>query len=64
MTNSFILKMWIKNKIEKLERDALVCNTTEDAYRIEGKLDILMEFYDDFNLESVNEKEIIIHNNF
>lgn len=64
MTNSFILKMWIKNKIEKLERDALVCITTEDVYRIEGKLNILMEFYDDFNLESVDDKEIIIHNNF
>lgn len=64
MTNSFILKMWVKEKIKKLENELQVCITSTDAYVIQGKLDILMEFYDDFNLESVNEKEIIIHNNF
>ncbi len=64
MTNSFILKMWVKEKIKKLERESVVCNTPEDVYIIQGKLDILKEFYDDFNLESVDEKEILIHNNF
>lgn len=64
MTNSFILKMWVKEKIKKLENELQVCITSTDAYVIQGKLDILMEFYDDFNLESVNEKEILIHNNF
>ena len=64
MTNSFILKMWVKEKIKKLEKELQMCITSTDAYVIQGKLDILMEFYDDFNLESVSEKEIIIHNNF
>lgn len=64
MTNSFILKMWVKEKIKKLENELQMCITSTDAYVIQGKLDILMEFYDDFNLESVSEKEIIIHNNF
>lgn len=64
MINQFILKMWIKVKINKLEYDSQVCITPEDAYKIQGKLDILKEFFDDFNLEEVDEKEIVIHNNF
>jgi hypothetical protein len=64
MTNPFILKMWVKTKIRDLEKELIVCNTEVDAYKIQGKLDILMEFYDDFNLESVDEKEIVIHNKF
>ncbi len=64
MTNPFILKMWVKSKIKELEKDSQVCITEADAYKIQGKLDILMEFYDDFNLESIDEKEIVIHNKF
>ena len=64
MTNPFILKMWVKSKIKDLEKDSQVCITEADAYKIQGKLDILMEFYDDFNLESIDEKEIVIHNKF
>jgi len=64
MINQFILKMWVKSKINKLEYSLQVCITPEDAHKIQGKLDILKEFYDDFNLEEVDEKEIIIHNNF
>jgi len=64
MINQFILKMWIKSKINKLEYSAQMCNTPEDAYKIQGKLDILKELFEDFNLEAVDEKEIIIHNNF
>jgi len=64
MTNPFILKMWVKTKIGDLEKELVVCNTEVDAYKIQGKIGILMEFYDDFNLESVDEKEIVIHNKF
>ncbi len=64
MCNPFILKMWVKTKIKDFEKDILVCNTEADAYKLQGKLDILMEFYDDFNLEEIDEKEVIIHNNF
>ena len=62
-TNTLILKMWVKEKVKILDRDLLTCNTDKDAYKIEGKLEILKEFFDDFNLESVDEKDIIIHNN-
>lgn len=62
--NSLILKMWVQKKIKNLERELEVCNTAEDAFRIHGKLDVLEEFFDDFNLVNVDEKDIIIHNNF
>jgi sulfur transfer protein SufE len=64
MTNPFILKMWVKTKIRDLEKELIVCNTESEAHQIQGKLNILMEFYDDFNLEEVDEKEIVIHNKF
>jgi hypothetical protein len=56
--------MWVKSKIKKLDRDSQMCITEEDVHKIRGKLDILGEFYDDFNLEEVDEREVIIHNNF
>ena len=64
MTNPFILKMWVRAQIRDLEKESQVCITVADAYKIQGKLDILKEFYEDFNLESVDEREIIIHNKF
>lgn len=64
MANSFILKMWIMAKVTELEKNFHFVTREEDAHNIKGRLDILKEFYEDFNLEDVNEKEIIIHNNF
>ena len=64
MTNTLILKMWILSKINQLENRFNLITREEDTYNIQGRLDILKEFYEDFNLEDVNEKEIIIHNNF
>ena len=62
--NSLILKLWVKSKIDKLEYSLRVCITERDRDIIRAKKDVLMEFFDDFNLESVDEKEVIIHNNF
>ena len=64
MANSLILKMWIMTKINELENKFNFIINEDDAHNIQGRLDILKEFYEDFNLEDVNEKEIIIHNNF
>ncbi len=64
MANSLILKMWIRSKVIELQNLSNFVTREEDAYNIQGRLDILKEFYEDFNLEDVNEKEAIIHNNF
>lgn len=56
--------MWIMTKINELENKFNFIINEDDAHNIQGRLDILKEFYEDFNLEDVNEKEIIIHNNF
>lgn len=64
MTNPFILKVWVKSKINEFEKQLPYCITEADAYKLQGKVDILMEFYEDFNLESIDEREIIIHNKF
>jgi hypothetical protein len=64
MTNSLILKMWVRSKITDLENNLELVQTEGDANSIQGKLDILRELYEDFNLESVDVKNVIIHNNF
>jgi hypothetical protein len=64
MTNSLILKMWVRSKITDLENNLELVQTEGDANCIQGKLDILRELYEDFNLESVDVKNVIIHNNF
>jgi hypothetical protein len=64
MTNSLILKMWVRSKIKDLEYNLELVQTEGDVNSIQGKLDILRELYEDFNLESVDVKNVIIHNNF
>ncbi len=63
MHNSSILKLWVQEKLTKLERDTVSVDRYEDALKIQGKIEILKEFYDDFNLEEVNDKDIIYHKN-
>ena len=63
MHNSAILKLWVQEKLTKLERDSVSVDRYEDALKIQGKIEILKEFYDDFNLEEVQDKDIIYHKN-
>lgn len=63
MHNSSILKLWVQEKLTKLERDSVSVDRYEDALKIQGKIEILKEFYEDFNLEEVQDKDIIYHKN-
>jgi hypothetical protein len=70
--NQMILKVWLTTKIERLQ-DALdllqfsnepTQKINEKTQNLTGKLEILKEFYEDFNLESVDTEELVYHNNF
>lgn len=63
MMNSILLKLWIKAKINSLDKIIDYVDTEKEAHQIEGKINILKEIFEDFNLESVDEKEIIYHSN-
>lgn len=63
MHNSSILKLWVQEKLTKLEKNSDSVDRYEDALKIQGKIEILKEFYDDFNLEEVQDKDIIYHKN-
>ena len=63
MHNSSILKLWVQEKLTKLDRDSVSVDRYEDALKIQGKIEILKEFYEDFNLEEVQDKDIIYHKN-
>jgi hypothetical protein len=63
MHNSSILKLWVQENLTKLDRDLVSVDRYEDALKIQGKIEILKEFYEDFNLEEVQDKDIIYHKN-
>lgn len=63
MHNSSILKLWVQENLTKLDRDSVSVDRYEDALKIQGKIEILKEFYDDFNLEEVEDEDIIYHKN-
>jgi hypothetical protein len=63
MHNSSILKLWVQEKLTKLEKNSVSVDRYEDALKIQGKIEILKEFYEDFNLEEVQDKDIIYHKN-
>jgi hypothetical protein len=35
-----------------------------EAHELQGKLELLKEIYEDFNLEAIEEDGIVYHNNF
>jgi hypothetical protein len=62
--NKLILREWINTKINYLKKEAETIDTLNKFRNCEGKMDILYELYDDFNLEEVQDEEIIYHNNY
>lgn len=63
MYNSSILKLWVQENLTKLDRDSVSVDRYEDVLKIQGKIEILKEFYEDFNLEEVEDEDIIYHKN-
>lgn len=60
--NTQILRLWIIEKITKLQNRMITGQ--EDENVLLGKISILEELYDDFNLELVEEDLIEFHNQF
>ena len=53
--NKLILREWINTKINYLKKEAETIDTLNKFRNCEGKMDILYELYDDFNLEEVQD---------
>lgn len=56
--NSQIVKLWVENEISSLEYKkhmGLILYIAADA-----KISVLKKFYDEFNLESIEEEDLII----
>lgn len=60
--NTQILRLWIIEKITKLQNRMITGQ--EDENVLLGKISILEELYDDFNLELAEEDLIEFHNQF
>jgi hypothetical protein len=62
--HKLILREWIQTKVKNLKKDSETIETMKEFTRCQGKLEILKELFDDFNLEEVQHEEIIYHNNY
>lgn len=61
--NRQFLKLWILDKCKKME-SKLSTSDYDDALICKGKLEILQELTEDFNLAPVEDEEIEFHNQF
>lgn len=59
MTNSTFLRLYILGKITDLQRQSQLVSTVEEVHRLEGKLDLLQELFDDLKLEKVDPTEVL-----
>jgi hypothetical protein len=62
--NSQILRLWILEKIKNLQTKSMTVSEISEAHELQGKLELLKEIYEDFNLEAIEEDGIVYHNNF
>jgi hypothetical protein len=62
--NKLILREWIQSKVKNLKKESETIDTMNEFMRCQGKLEVLKELYDDFNLEEVQHEEIIYHTDY
>ena len=62
--NKTIFRLFILGKIADLESQSQKTTSIEELHRIEGKMEVLRELFEDFNLEFDPEEQIEYHNNF
>jgi hypothetical protein len=60
--NKVIFRLFILTKIAQIESVSKTCTSVEELHRMEGKLEVLRELFDDFNLEYHPDEELEFHN--
>jgi hypothetical protein len=66
MINKEFFRLWILSKLKEYSSmiDLNQVETVEEAYMIKGKIDLLKELFDEYNLEDVHLDSVELHNNF
>jgi Holliday junction resolvasome RuvABC ATP-dependent DNA helicase subunit len=62
--NKLIFRLHILSKISDLEEQCKTVTSVDEVHRMEGKLEVLKELFEDFNLEYDPEEKLEFHNNF
>lgn len=62
MLNSTFLRLYTLGKITNLQRQSETASTVEEVHRLEGKLEILQELFDDLNLKVDPTEVLEFHN--
>ena len=61
--DKLFLKLWILTEVSKLDSKIRTCNTMEEGYELKGKLSILQEMFDFFDLKKVKDDHVV-HSNY
>lgn len=61
--NKTFFRLWVLDKINDLDKRIIMgyFNTTEEVFKAQGRLDMLKELYDDYNLEEVENEDVKYH---
>ena len=62
--NKLVFRLHILTKISELEQEIRNAVTLHDVFRLEGRIQMLEELFDDFNLEYDPEEIIEYHRNY
>lgn len=66
LINKMFFSIYIKESINRIDQQIKqnYFVTIEDAYRAQGRLDLLKELYDEYNLEDVSTEDVEYRNDF
>lgn len=62
--NKDILKLWILEKLEKIQKQSEIVSTIAEVIKLNGEKEVLEELMEDFNLVEVDVTNIKYHRDY
>lgn len=61
--NKTFFRLWVIDKINDLDKKIIMgyFNSAEEIFRAQGRLDMLKELYEDYNLEEEEKEDVKYH---
>ena len=61
--DKLFLKLWILTEVSKLENNIKSCKTMEEGFELRGRLSILQEMFEFFELKKIEDQHMV-HSNY
>ena len=62
--NKDILKLWILEKLEKIQKQSEIVSTIAEVIKLNGEKEVLEELMEDFNLVEVDVTNVKYHRDY